>query len=391
MLSIADIVESVAFPYTVWRTLRGVEVEMCGAHPLYVTGNAAVTFRVSVDGHRKALKCYLRKNDRLEVIYGSSYLRNELCVVDMVGRYHWVDCLVMDYVEGKTLDEALCEATEPGQYAALAAAFDTFAGELLSLPRAHGDLKPENIIVTADGSMRAIDWDAAFVPSLAGSVAKEIGTGAYQHPLRDRQMYDKHIDDYSIAFLSTMLHMMSISEPWADYYRQLHEPLYMPKEFIGYASRERREALEQVLRLFAQRGMARSYRIAQLLNSPRPYIADLERIITSAWQSPEPGVETTLEWGEHGWWGCRCGQRWVVPPLYTSGFEPVGGYALMELEGFAHLLRLDSGETLYSFDEGVRVAMLGDGRLRIREQDTPQRIIEIEELINSSKKSIFAK
>ena len=63
----------------------------------------------------------------------------------------------------------------------------------------------------------------------------------------------------------------------------------------------------------------------------------------------------------------------------------------MELEGFAHLLRLDSGETLYSFDKGVRVAMLGDGRLRIREQDAPQRIIDIEELINSSKKSIFAK
>ena len=123
MLSIADIVEAVAFPYTVWRTLRGVEVEMCGSRPLYVTGNAAVTFRARGDGRRKALKCYLRTNDRLEVIYGSPYLRNELCVVDMVGRYHWVDCLLLDYVEGKTLDEALCEATEPEQFAALAAAF----------------------------------------------------------------------------------------------------------------------------------------------------------------------------------------------------------------------------------------------------------------------------
>lgn len=391
MLSIADIVEAVAFPYTVWRTLRGVEVEMCGSRPLYVTGNAAVTFRVRVDGRRKALKCYLRTNDRLEVIYGSPYLRNELCVVDMVGRYHWVDCLVLDYVEGKTLDEALCEATEPEQFAALATAFDAFASELLSSPRAHGDLKPENIIVKEDGSMQAIDWDAAFVPSLAGREAREIGTAAYQHPLRDRRMYDKHIDDYSIAFLSTMLHMMSLSRAWADYYRHRHEPLYMPKEFIGYASCDCSEAMQQVSRLFAQRGMARCYRIARLLNSSRPYIADLERIITLAWQPPEQGVETTLEWGEHGWWGCRCGERWVIPPLYTSGFEPVGGYVLMKLEDVAHLLSLDSGDVLYSFGEGVRVAMLGDGRLRIREQDAEPRIIEIEELINSSKKSIFAK
>jgi hypothetical protein len=63
----------------------------------------------------------------------------------------------------------------------------------------------------------------------------------------------------------------------------------------------------------------------------------------------------------------------------------------MKLGKVAHLLSLDSGDMLYSFGEEVRVAMLGDGRLRIREQDAEPRIIEIEELINSSKKSIFAK
>jgi hypothetical protein len=63
----------------------------------------------------------------------------------------------------------------------------------------------------------------------------------------------------------------------------------------------------------------------------------------------------------------------------------------MKLGKVAHLLSLDGGDMLYSFGEEVRVAMLGDGRLRIREQDTAPRIIEIEELINSSKKSIFAK
>ena len=84
---------------------------------------------------------------------------------------------------------------------------------LLDREYAHGDLKPENIIVTPDGDMRAIDWDAAFTPELAGNPAPETGTAAYQHPLRTNELFDKHIDDYSIAMLSTMLHAAASTPP----------------------------------------------------------------------------------------------------------------------------------------------------------------------------------
>ena len=99
MLSIADIVNAVAFPFSVWRTLHGILPEMCDGRPAYVAGNAAVSFRVQYRGERKMLKCYIRTNENLRAIYGEAFRPQELCVVDIVGRHRWVDCLLMDYVE----------------------------------------------------------------------------------------------------------------------------------------------------------------------------------------------------------------------------------------------------------------------------------------------------
>ncbi|MBO5276038.1 MAG: protein kinase, partial [Alistipes sp.] len=147
MLSIADIVNAVAFPFSVWRTLHGILPEMCDGRPAYVAGNAAVSFRVQYRGERKMLKCYIRTNENLRAIYGEAFRPQELCVVDIVGRHRWVDCLLMDYVEGRTLDEAICLASTEKERLALADSFDRMACELLAQERAHGDLKPENIIV----------------------------------------------------------------------------------------------------------------------------------------------------------------------------------------------------------------------------------------------------
>ena len=83
MLSIADIVDAVAFPFSVWRTLGGLAPEMRDGRPVYVAGNAAVSFRVTYRGERKMLKCYTRTNENLKAIYGAAYRANELCVIDM--------------------------------------------------------------------------------------------------------------------------------------------------------------------------------------------------------------------------------------------------------------------------------------------------------------------
>ena len=392
MLSIADIVDAVACPFTVWRTLGGLQAEMHDGRPVYVAGNAAVSFRVVYKGCRKMLKCYIRTNENLPVIYGSDYLRNELCVIDIVGRHRWVDCLLMDYVEGRTLDETICAATTSEKYLALAENFDAMAIELLRSERAHGDLKPENIIVREDGGMVAIDWDNAFVPAFAGRRSPEIGTAAYQHPARRAEMFDKRIDDYSIAFISTMLHLMAVDAATAEHYAAYHEPLHMPAEFVNTSGWRATSVLENILEIFARRGMAREYRVAQMLSSSTPYLSDLERVMTLCRGEFKCNAEAaSLEYGAHGWWGCKCGEEWIIAPLYSGGFEPSEGLILLELGGYRHFVSMEDGSVVASFESATNVGPLRGGFTRLRLADGAERVITREELINSSKNHIFVR
>lgn len=390
MLSIADIVDAVACPFTVWRRLAGLQPEMCDGRPVYIAGNAAVSFRVMHNGCHKMLKCYIRTNENLAAIYGSDYLRNELCVIDIVGRHRWVDCLLMDYVEGRTLDEAICAATTPKEYLALAEGFDAMAVELLRSERAHGDLKPENIIVRESGEMVAIDWDNAFVPTFAGRRSPEIGTAAYQHPARTAEVFDKRIDDYSIAFISTMLHLMAVDTATAEHYKAYHEPLHMPSEFVNLSGWRATSTLENILETFARRGMAREYRVAQMLSSSTLYLLDLERVMTicrGEFRSNADGA--SLEYGAHGWWGCKSGEEWIIAPLYSGGFEPSEGLVLLELGGYRHFVSMEDGGVVASFESATNVGPLRGGSTRIRLADSTERVITREELINSPKNNIF--
>lgn len=377
MLTIADIVDAVAAPYTVWRTLHGLEPEMREGRPRFVAGNAAVSFVVRYEERRYMLKCYTRRNDRLSAIYGEAFRPKELCVIDIAGRYHWVDCLLMEYVEGRSLDEVLATVTTAEEYAALAEAFDRMALDILRSERAHGDLKPENIIVGEDGRMIAIDWDAAFVPAFAGCQALETGTAAYQHPMRDMSFYDKHVDDYSIAFISTLLHLAAVRPESMIGYALHREPPIHPRELISRSGWTSTDVHRQVVEEFARRGMAREYQVAMLLRSPFVRLADLAEIFSAAGTIGDNVEEPTLEFDGKGRWGVQVEGEWILPPLYTSGIGISEGVALLGLGAYRHFVRLCDGVVLASFDEESNVGPLHDGCTTFCTADGQSRIIRV--------------
>ena len=131
MISIADIVSAVANPYTPWRTLGGVDVLRNEGMPVYFTGNASVIFTVMWQGRKRVLKCYTRHNPYLKEIYGKEFFPAELCVSNIMGRRYWIDCLLVNYIEGETLHEKLCQPLSPTELQSLAAAFDMMARRLL--------------------------------------------------------------------------------------------------------------------------------------------------------------------------------------------------------------------------------------------------------------------
>lgn len=200
-------------------------------NPIMSSGNFAVVFKMKDvnDGRYYAVKCFLKeqegRNERYQEIaeelqYNTSsyllnirYLEDELFVwSDSLEEGNNVPVVVMDWVDGKSLDTYIKERIH-SKYtlATLAYNFCRMGSWLLSQPIAHGDLKPDNIIVREDGSLVLVDYDGMYVPELNEEFAIEMGTPNFRHPMRDEFKFDEHIDDFSIAEIALSLKAISLN------------------------------------------------------------------------------------------------------------------------------------------------------------------------------------
>jgi serine/threonine protein kinase len=219
--TITDYISALENPSGVFRTLDvpRVERDVYGS-PEFVAGNSAAVFRLSgADGHKRLLKCYIRPNPHLRTIYEYvelhrpallprvRLLREEI-FIHTASEAGWVDVVEGEWTQGQTLAAAVGRAVRRGEeerLRQLAEAFDALARELAGQEWAHGDLKPENIVVTPSGRMRLIDCDAMWIPALVGREAAELGTPPYRHPERTADHFDKTIDDHPVGLISTTL------------------------------------------------------------------------------------------------------------------------------------------------------------------------------------------
>ena len=311
-------------------------------------GNSAAIFEVVADdGRHLGLKCYTTPKDNLAEIYGDRLLKDELYVFTGDDGT-WVDVVVSDWIDGCTLGDTVRAAAGAGDsdtLAQLARKFDLLARDMLSRDWAHGDLKPDNIIVAADGSLHLIDFDAVYIPSLRRSRGRELGTAAWQHPSRRVEDYNRHLDDYPIALISTMLHALATDPSVFGRYAEADEtPLDARRIADGHC-----EALNRIERLFAGRCMAVEYRVARLLHSRAYILPQLTEYLsyadftTGCCGRPEVVVR-------NGLCGYECDGRMVVPPLFddTSGVR--NGCAEVVLGGVSHTLELNSAHTICQKD-----------------------------------------
>lgn len=205
--------------------------------PYMSAGNYAVVFKMQDPNTGKlyAVKCFLKDqlrraesykliSEELDFVQSSyllnvRYLENELFVDTEHSESEEFPVLLMDWVEGMTLDGYLNEHIHD-KYTRemLAYQFCSLASWLLSQPFAHGDIKPDNIIVGKDGSMVLVDYDGMFVPAMKGQNARELGSPDFRHPSRNESDFDEHIDDFALASIALSLKAIAI-EPklLADY------------------------------------------------------------------------------------------------------------------------------------------------------------------------------
>jgi hypothetical protein len=78
---------------------------------------------------------------------------------------------------------------------------------------AHGDFQTDNLLVSSSGGLKFVDYDAFFVPEIAGLGAIEVGYPNFQHPERGKlKPFDKKMDRFSYLVIDSALNAL-ISNP----------------------------------------------------------------------------------------------------------------------------------------------------------------------------------
>ena len=217
--------------------------------PYRSSGAFAVVFKMldKSTGKYYALKCFTEEQegradayrqiaDELDMVdspYITSvkYMEKEL-FVDSQCEEDEFPVLLMDWVEGETM-EAYIVANYHNQSAMslLCYRFGKMAAWLRSQSFAHGDVKPDNIIIRPDGSLTLVDYDGMFVSSMKGSKSPTVGTKDFCHPLRTVDDFDETIDDFSLASIALSLKAISMNSTLLDTYGASDRLLFSEKDY----------------------------------------------------------------------------------------------------------------------------------------------------------------
>ena len=197
--------------------------------PIMSAGGFSVVFKMKDERNGKlyAVKCFTKEQegrsesykliaDELEFVSSNyltpiRFLDKELFVDTGQTTETEFPVLLMDWVDGIPMDKYIQKNIKK-QYALemLAFRFSKLATWLFAQPFAHGDLKPDNILVEDDGSIVLVDYDGMYVPAMKGQKARELGSPNYRHPQRTIDDFDRHIDDFPLVTICLSLKAIAL-------------------------------------------------------------------------------------------------------------------------------------------------------------------------------------
>ena len=233
--------------------------------PYRSSGAFAVVFKMQdkSTGKNYAIKCFTEEQegradayrqiaDELDMVdspYITSvkYMEKEL-FVDSQCEEDEFPVLLMDWVDGETM-EAYIATNYRNQSAMslLCYRFGKMAAWLRSQSFAHGDVKPDNIMIRPDGSLTLVDYDGMFVPSMKGYKSPTIGTKDFCHPLRTMDDFDETIDDFSLASIALSLKAISMKTILLDIYGASDRLLFSENDYRNPSNSKVISALQELM------------------------------------------------------------------------------------------------------------------------------------------------
>ena len=181
-------------------------------------------------------EAYRQIADELEFVDSSyitsvKYLEKEI-FVDSSCEEDEFPVLLMDWIDGETMESYIAENYQDNYaMAMLCYRFCKMAAWLRSQPFAHGDIKPDNIMVRPDGSLTLVDYDGMFVPAMKGQKSPTIGTKDFSHPLRTVDDFDETIDDFALASIALSLKAISLKPSLLDEYGAADRLLFSVNDY----------------------------------------------------------------------------------------------------------------------------------------------------------------
>jgi len=233
--------------------------------PYRSSGAFAVVFKMKDEqtGKCYALKCFTEEQEgrakayhqiteELEFVdspYITSvkYLEKEL-FVDSNCEDDEFPVLLMDWIEGETMETFIAENyTDSYEMSMLCYRFCKMAAWLRSQSFAHGDIKPDNIIVRPDGTLTLVDYDGMFVPAMKGQKSPTIGTKDFSHPLRTIDDFDETIDDFALASIALSLKAISLDSSLLQSYGASDRLLFSGTDYLDLCKSKIFAALQGLL------------------------------------------------------------------------------------------------------------------------------------------------
>ena len=244
---ISEYIESIKNAEDNFATLTNLQPELNDdGSPIMSSGNFAVVFKMKDinNGKYYALKCFTREQEGRAEAYrliseeltnlkssmsdpisdnyliNIKYIENELFVDSSNSTDTEYPVLVMDWVAGETLDKFVKRRVENDIMSThsdeflkkIALQFIDFAHWISQQEIAHGDIKPDNIIITDNNKLVLVDYDGMYVPAMKGQMPRENGSPNYRHPNRPLDVFDETIDNFSLCVIAFSLAAIAINK-----------------------------------------------------------------------------------------------------------------------------------------------------------------------------------
>ena len=339
--------------------------------PRVASGNFASVYEVRSGGKRWAVRCFLRQNGDQQAHYEhvSQHLQGTWLSF-MVGfeyqskgiRVHGqtFPIVKMEWVEGETLPSFIDKHIHDAKLLLhLAAQWRGLVNSLQGNQLAHGDLQHGNILVTPQGQIKLVDYDAMYVPALHGAKCTELGHANYQHPQRSATDYDHHLDNFSALVIYLSLRALAVEPALWIHFHPGDNLIFTSQDFkaplqSAVFQRLKRSSDNGVQAIAAHLAQCSQGTMAQMLSFEKVIIGRVSMPLPSAAAPPVIAArssEQTSQW-------------WTATPIVSQPAIPVAPIpsrlpdtpatvsTRINLKDGAEMILIPAGEFLMGSNDG---------------------------------------